>query len=576
VRLISFSVYNYRSIEKAEDLAMGDLCVLVGPNNEGKSNLLHGLALALDYLSTGGDLGWMKKSMLGKMAYGRRSSLSEEAYVWERDYPQRKQAFSPSKQKPTQFTLTFTLDDTEKEAFEKAIHCALRTNLIVGVVFAKEAYPKFSASIQGRGKQKLIKNQTDVCTFISEHLMFHYIASDRTADTVAETVSDLFTNLLNEQLKNEPEYSAFRKVLDVKQREIEKSLGAALSKSVRRFVPGVRAVGLTYSPRRSEWPLEGRVDIQVDDGSLTELSLKGDGLKSLVAISVVRDTSVGTANGKGLVLAVEEPETHLHPGAVHEVRGALAEIARSHQVIYTTHSPILVDYTNPGNNIIVERGKARQAHFIKEVRESLGIRPYDNLTSAEVVLLVEGITDEKCIGKWICSLSPAVDAAMKGGRLAVVSMKGCAKLLYLTTRYQGFLCDEHVCLDNDDAARQQRRDAVASGLLDARKIVHLSVLKMPHSELEDLVLPACYEQQLIQVFGATLDNAARNDRSHKWSTRMEQLFTRCGLVWDEDTAEKLKEEVASCVITGSGETLWPERAEPIRTLVSQLEARLHK
>jgi len=319
MRLVSFSVYNYRSIEKAEGLAVGDLCVLVGPNNEGKSNLLHGLALALGYLSTREEFGWRRKAMLGEMAYRRKGGFSEEAYVWERDYPQRKQRWSPSKQSPTRFTLTFTLDDSEKKDFKKAVHCALNTNLVVGVSFAKDSNPVFSATIHGKGKKNLIKNQAAVCTFIGEHLMFHYVASGRTAETATETVNELFTTLLHKKLKTEPEYTAFRNVIEAKQREIAKSLGSSLTESVTRFLPGVRAVRLEYSPRRSEWPLEGRVDIQVDDGSLTELSLKGDGVKSLVAISVVRDMSVDMAGGKGLVLAVEEPETHLHPGAVREV-----------------------------------------------------------------------------------------------------------------------------------------------------------------------------------------------------------------------------------------------------------------
>jgi len=165
---------------------------------------------------------------------------------------------------------------------------------------------------------------------------------------------------------------------------------------------------------------------------------------------------------------------------------------------------------------------------------------------------------------------------MNDGRLVLVPMKGCAKLSYIATLYHGFLCDVHVCLDNDETARQQRNDAIAGGLLDVRNVVHLSVPTMRNSELEDFVLPACYEQQLVQAFGATLDSAARNDRRQKWSTRMEQLFARQGLVWDDHTADRLKEEVAQCVAMASGGTLWPERAEPIQTLVSQLNERLQR
>lgn len=40
MRLVSFSVRRFRSITEAYKLPLGDYSVLVGPNNEGKSNIL--------------------------------------------------------------------------------------------------------------------------------------------------------------------------------------------------------------------------------------------------------------------------------------------------------------------------------------------------------------------------------------------------------------------------------------------------------------------------------------------------------------------------------------------------------
>jgi len=40
MRLIRFSVLNYRSITTAHKIEMSNLTVLVGKNNEGKSNIL--------------------------------------------------------------------------------------------------------------------------------------------------------------------------------------------------------------------------------------------------------------------------------------------------------------------------------------------------------------------------------------------------------------------------------------------------------------------------------------------------------------------------------------------------------
>jgi AAA15 family ATPase/GTPase len=53
MKLVSFSVQNYRSIAKANRIEVGRYTVLVGPNNEGKSNVLRALVTAMDVLKTG-------------------------------------------------------------------------------------------------------------------------------------------------------------------------------------------------------------------------------------------------------------------------------------------------------------------------------------------------------------------------------------------------------------------------------------------------------------------------------------------------------------------------------------------
>lgn len=51
MRLKSFSISNYRSISKKCTIELNDYTVLVGKNNEGKTNLLHGLSDAIDLIS---------------------------------------------------------------------------------------------------------------------------------------------------------------------------------------------------------------------------------------------------------------------------------------------------------------------------------------------------------------------------------------------------------------------------------------------------------------------------------------------------------------------------------------------
>lgn len=50
MKLVSFSVTDYRSITTAYKIKMSDMMVLVGRNNEGKSNILGALSLAMEIM----------------------------------------------------------------------------------------------------------------------------------------------------------------------------------------------------------------------------------------------------------------------------------------------------------------------------------------------------------------------------------------------------------------------------------------------------------------------------------------------------------------------------------------------
>lgn len=87
MKICNFSVKDYRSITSAKKISMSNLTVLVGKNNEGKSNLLRALALAMDIMK---HYSRNPKSLIFSK-YGIIDS-----YNWERDYPISLQTKKPS------------------------------------------------------------------------------------------------------------------------------------------------------------------------------------------------------------------------------------------------------------------------------------------------------------------------------------------------------------------------------------------------------------------------------------------------------------------------------------------------
>ena len=72
MKLNEFSVNNYRSITNANKIKLQDFTVLVGKNNEGKSNLLKALNVAMNVL--------MNNSRSHYYSY-------DKIYDWEKDFP---------------------------------------------------------------------------------------------------------------------------------------------------------------------------------------------------------------------------------------------------------------------------------------------------------------------------------------------------------------------------------------------------------------------------------------------------------------------------------------------------------
>ena len=73
MKLVSFSVTNYRSITNAHKVELGQRTVLLGKNNEGKSNISNALNCAMNILIA--------------HSSNREFFLSKRLYDWERDFP---------------------------------------------------------------------------------------------------------------------------------------------------------------------------------------------------------------------------------------------------------------------------------------------------------------------------------------------------------------------------------------------------------------------------------------------------------------------------------------------------------
>jgi hypothetical protein len=114
-------------------------------------------------------------------------------------------------------------------------------------------------------------------------------------------------------------------------RVVERGLHKGVIESLRGLIPGIEDIQILA---------EGDVPVVylIFGGYAVPAALAGDGIRLLLHLTFELATRPG-----GLVL-MEEPEVHMHPGAIRQcARAILAAVRRQVQVVLSTHSLELID-----------------------------------------------------------------------------------------------------------------------------------------------------------------------------------------------------------------------------------------
>lgn len=573
MKLVSFSLKNYRSIKSAEKIALGDLTILIGPNNEGKSNILRGLVTGMGVLSLvpsphGRGARVMTPRGLVELWEGRDQRQVGGIYEWERDFPISLQEKSPNGK--TTFDFEFELSDSEVEDFKRDVKSNLNGLLPIRLTLGRKDV-LFEVRKRGRGQATLTAKRAQIARFVGERLDMKDIPTVRTASAAMRLVDEMVQRELS-RLEQTPEYrQAVEKITEI-QGPVLNELSKTIQQMLGTFLPDVKAVQIEVEDRYRALRRDSR--IVVDDGTATDLRYKGDGVQSLAAISLIHHISQQSAGSSELVLAIEEPEAHLHPRAIHQVREVLKDIAARQQVVLTTHSPLLVNRGDITKNVIVDKSRARTARSIAQIREALGVRVSDSLAAAEIVLVVEGEHDRVSITALLRSVSTRLASAFDDGIIAIEALRGASNLTFKLSSLRDQLCVAHAFVDYDAAGLQAVQNAEREGLLDSADRSFATSPGMRESELEDLFDFALYREMVRRRYNVDLNTATFRARRRKWTERVRQAFLSAGQHWDDQVCRQVKQQVAELVELKPDSALFDAWRSPLDALASAVTTKL--
>jgi putative ATP-dependent endonuclease of the OLD family len=184
----------------------------------------------------------------------------------------------------------------------------------------------------------------------------------------------------------------------------------------------------------------------------------GTGLQSMYILTLLEVWAEMSEKQDNTILLVEEPEVYLHPEYQRRMFAALRRIADSNQVIFTTHSPIMIAdiwLTESVRQVRLNESGETQIEKVKieNVIDELGIR-YEDVLNPSIVVFVEGKNDIKFFEK----------LGIKNPKLKIIYTDGFRAIHYFA--FIKIISSEHVSnafvilADSDGESSASRQKAL--------------------------------------------------------------------------------------------------------------------
>lgn len=574
MKLHKVTIKNYRSIRRKTILELTEFTSLIGPNNEGKTNILRALTIAFAVIHNWKRIKENSNSLEGIKARNFLEDLKIDSaiglvsdYLYARDYPK-----NSSSKAPTEIELRFELTPQELTEFINLTN--LRNNEEIPLII-RISKQKLSLHVKKQGPGGTTYNSKihDVAKFIDERIGFMSIPAIRDSSQMLNVAQEFAQAHLSESLSQDKEYGELLEKLNAIEDVYLKILSMSITEQIQGYANNITSVQLIPTHRRSTIPLIDHLEIT--DNVITSSTEKGEGLQSLIAIGLIQEATRQLGNHKAYILAIDEPEAHLHPNAIRIINNTLRQLAQSQQVIVATHSPILVGQTQSHTNILVENSTAQMRPSLKRIRECLGIQLSDSLTSAPICILVEGITDATIYKTLLCEKSTKIKHGFENAQLIITSTSGAHKLGRAIELQRQFLNKILILLDNDSTGRQISKSLKNEQVVDESEIRLIPTMKRPKTsdvEIEDMFKPDFIASVLNEKFRNAFTAQDFKAVNVKWSTNFIRATQPSGI--QEDAIDSAKAAISLAVEKRGIATLRDEYHDYIDRLTQTLEGML--
>jgi putative ATP-dependent endonuclease of the OLD family len=217
--------------------------------------------------------------------------------------------------------------------------------------------------------------------------------------------------------------------------------------ALKDFFPGLALQLELPETKVKEFFKSGSLNVQEEGkAEFTEFAQLGSGAQRAIEMALIcylaaASSGTGATCARKLLL-IDEPELYLHPQGVRRVRRALSVLAtKGFQVVFSTHSPLMLDRSNAAHTVIVRKELPKGAVTRKPLQQAVleavaeaesqsqtlfELGNFADIYFAEKVIICEGKTDRRILP---LAYERFFGHAPEFDHVAFVSLGGCGDIL---------------------------------------------------------------------------------------------------------------------------------------------------
>lgn len=293
------------------------------------------------------------------------------------------------------------------------------------------------------------------------------------------TLHDLLSLMFNEVREQSVHYKNAAKELELLSKQMDPSdcmgefgkLMNSLNKVVDNVFPSA-SINVDTDLSGAD-ALKPKFGVTISSNVTTDISHQGTGLIrsavfALLHFNKQRTEEKGNTDGRGLIIAFEEPELFLHPSAAENMRRVIYELASANsQIVATTHSPYMIDLSqkpkqvlnsyslvdnNFSNIVAFSLSEAFQKILDDDKVRVKMIQKIDDYVArvffAQKVIIVEGDTED-IVFKHTISIQPDTIRKQIQSKYQIIKATGKATMISFIKYLKALNVDVYVVHDED-------------------------------------------------------------------------------------------------------------------------------